>query len=479
MTLKDQQTAPKTPFTLHSPAGELHCLDVLRFLPGKRIVLRATLNDQNVIAKCFFGRRAARDRLRELRGIQGFQQANVATPELIAEGCADDKHFVITRELQGAISFDKYWQQPLTDDERRYYLTKIANTIGHLHTTGIEQKDFHLDNLLLLDKQLYLIDGGCVEVVNSPHSSAEAINNIALFQAVLFPKYDRFLADVWQAYSQAAPKLAESSTLTDFSRTVQKQRKWRERFVQKALRNCTRFRVEKSWHHFLAIDKALDTPALRALLNDPEQAIANGKVIKKGTTNTVAIVTLANGEQVLIKRFQSTKNIVHRYLRGLRESRARTCWLNGFLLEMLGIATPQPYALLEQRFGPLVTCSYVINRYHQPLQGSPPQAMDWFMRSPLPEGYEQIAEQIGELLGSLQRALIYHGDLKGNNILLVEGQPMLIDLDAMTSYQNRSKFREANKKDINRFAKNWVALPEAAAVFAPIIEKLNTNRDTL
>ena len=170
---------------------------------------------------------------------------------------------------------------------------------------------------------------------------------------------------------------------------------------------------------------------MRAVLANPEQAIADGNVIKKGSTNTVAIVTLSNGEQVLIKRFKSTKGFLHKYLRGLRTSRARQCWLNGFLLEMLGIATPQPYALLEKRCGPFTTPVTSFNRYHQA-----PQAMDWFMLSPLPEECTTDCSPNWRSAAGIAALLDPSWRSQGQQYSLVDGKPMLIDLDAMTSYKN-------------------------------------------
>ncbi len=467
--LKD---APATPFTLAIADGQLECSDILRFLPGKRLVLRAKLNGQAIIAKCFFGPQAKRDRQREVRGIHGFINAGIRTPDLITE--LDDSAFqlVITEELISAESFEQFWLQPLTNDQRRLWLINLGRMIAALHKSGVVQKDFHLDNLLLHNEQLYIIDGGCVEVVGQKLSQAAALKNLALFQAVLYPKYDKLLNDIWTAYSTAAPELAKQTSITEFSGLVQKQRKWREKFVHKALRNCTQFRVEKSWHHFLSVDKQLDNPALRAVLADPDRAIVEGKIIKFGRTNTVAVLTLGSGEKVLIKRFKSTKGFLHKYLRCLRPSRARGCWLNGHLLTMLGIATPRPYAMLEKRFGPLTTCSYIITAY-QPA----PHAMDWFTQSPLPGNYQSVVDKIDEMLTTLQRALVYHGDLKGNNILIVDGEPVLIDLDAMTSYKTPSEFLHANKKDINRFSRNWAGLPDSEEAFSPVISKLRNRLD--
>ena len=471
VTLLSRTEAPALPFLLTCQHGTLECQQLLRFLPGKRLVLRARLNGQMVIAKCFFGPSAKRDMLRELRGIEGFFRAGVNTPELIGSSSSQHIHVVITRELSPAISFERLWSGSLSEVERRFYLAKAGAVIGALHNAGVQQKDIHLDNLLLHKDDIYLIDGGGAEVSNSPLSSKKAINNLALFQAVLYPRFDCYISNVWCAYCQAAPKLANGVSLTAFSARVQQQRKWREKFVLKALRNCTRFRVEKSWRHFLSVDRKLDSEALQEVLADPEQAMADGEIIKRGRTNTLAVVSLSSGEQVLIKRFQSTKGFLHKYLRCLRPSRARRCWLNGFLLQMLGIDTPRPYAMLEKRFGPLTLCSYTINSF-EPV----PHAMAWFSQVPLPDRSQTVAKAISDILTTLQRSRVYHGDLKGNNFLIKDDQVLLIDLDSMTSHKNAAQFRRANRKDIDRFSRNWTNLPEAARLFRPTIKALQSKR---
>ena len=468
--------APITPFVLNSSLPDslhqLYCTDVLRFLPGKRLVLKARHEKRNVIIKCFFGSHADRDQQRELNGIHGFQRAKVNTPELITYSSSRDASVVVTAALEPMESFEDIWQQELTDTVRREWLVRISQIIGTLHNAGVQQADIHLDNMLVHNNELYLIDGGGAENTANGLSPKAALENLATFQAVLYPKFDCYLPDVWTSYKQTTPANCEQKSLNDFSDLVQQRRKWREKFVQKALRNCTQFRVEKSWQHFMSVDRELDTEALQEVFNNPDQAMNNGKVIKRGRTNTLSIVTLNNGEKVLIKRYKSTKGLFHKYLRCLRPSRARGCWINGTLLHMLGIKTPRPYAMLEQRFGPLVLCSYIINRFEPATH-----AMDWFSQSPLPENKDIIASKMGAMLSDLQRALIYHGDLKANNILIVNNEPSLIDLDSMKSYPSKKEFERKNRQDINRFSRNWINIPAALELFAPMINKLNKNWD--
>ncbi len=477
-SLSGRKDAPSVPFSLPlkliSETGasfteNLQCQAVLRFLPGKRLVVRALFQGQLVIAKCFFGPAASRDRQREIDGIAGFVRSGVQTPELISHHDTSHVSYVFTRCLEPVESFEQVWAKEQTDDQRKEWLTHIAGIMAQLHKANVRQDDIHLDNLLIHNDTLYLIDGGGAKLEDAL-SAKSAIENLALFQAVLFPEYDRFLETVWNAYHTVAPKLCKGTSLTELSLLVQEQRKWREKFVQKALRNCTRFRVKESFRHFLSVDRSYDTPALRAFLEDPDTAMGNGKPVKQGRTNTLAVVTLDDGVQVMVKRYKSTKGILHKYLRCLRESRARVSWINGFLLEMLGIATPQPYAMLEKRFGTLTTCSYIINAYEPALH-----ALDWFSQSPMPDNHKDVARRIELMLKALQRSLIFHSDLKATNILLKDGHPMLIDLDSMVSYKNPARFAQANKEDIRRFEKNWDNHPDAKILFAPVIKDLNAG----
>ncbi|WP_281646423.1 lipopolysaccharide kinase InaA family protein [Parendozoicomonas sp. Alg238-R29] len=464
--------APETPFLLSTSSGELTCESVLRFLPGKRLVVKAELNGRKVVTKCFYGEKAERDLKRELDGINGFINSGVNTPELVAHCSNPELSIAATACLEPVESFEQVWHKELSDEERKRWLTEIACILASMHKAGVCQHDIHLDNLLLHKDELFLIDGGGARVSKTLQPK-DALENLALFQAVLYPKYDKFIPDLWSTYDQKVPVFTQKFSLKNFSLLVQQKRKWRERFVQKSLRNCTQFRVSKSWHEFLSVNKSEDSPELQALLANPEPYIEAGTVLKRGKTNTVSIVTLDNGIQVFVKRYKSKKGFLHKYLRCLTRSRARISWLNGHLLDMLGVNTPTPLAMKENRFGPITTCSYIVTLF-QPS----PHLLEWFIQETLPENCKDVRDEVGDMLESLKRALIFHGDMKATNILLINGKPSLIDLDAMKSYKDPKKFRKVHKQDVKRFARNWENTPKAAALFESIIRRLYSDLDT-
>ncbi|MDH3644950.1 MAG: hypothetical protein OES38_22790, partial [Gammaproteobacteria bacterium] len=63
----------------------IQCLEVLRLLPGRRLVARARVGATQCVAKLFFGDGARRYYDRERRGLQRIKDCGVPTPELL--GC--------------------------------------------------------------------------------------------------------------------------------------------------------------------------------------------------------------------------------------------------------------------------------------------------------------------------------------------------------------------------------------------------------
>jgi serine/threonine-protein kinase RIO1 len=74
-------------------------------------------------------------------------------------------------------------------------------------------------------------------------------------------------------------------------------------------------------------------------------------------------------------------------------------------------------------------------------------------------------QQVVELLWQLAQCRISHGDMKGSNFILAAGEPVLIDLDAMQEHVSRLLFHSAQRRDVQRFMRNWDGCPEVAVMF--------------
>ena len=146
---------------------------------------------------------------------------------------------------------------------------------------------------------------------------------------------------------------------------------------------------------------------------------------------------------------------MHALSRSWRPSRAWHSWLEGHRLNFLGIATPRPLALVEQRAGPLRGKAWLISEYCD--------GASLAERYPDPDTAPPAAEldALGALLRQLVAARISHGDLKATNLLWCDGTPHLIDLDAMRQHAGEAAFRRAWEKDCARFLRNW---PQGSAL---------------
>jgi tRNA A-37 threonylcarbamoyl transferase component Bud32 len=216
-------------------------------------------------------------------------------------------------------------------------------------------------------------------------------------------------------------------------------------------------------------DPAYNSPALKALLENPDQAIAASQMplLKNDATTTLGIVSI-DGRLLAIKRY-NIKGFWHAVKRSIRPSRAAICWEHGQTLLSAGISTPHPVAMIEKRFGFFRSTAYFINEY---VQGAV-NVGDYFGNptEPLDTVKIAVAERIAQIFKQFAEKGIAHGDLKTDNILIVNHQPILLDLDSMRLYPNRGwYFQREHKKDIQRFLKDWVRFPVLKRLFQQLLK---------
>ena len=141
---------------------------------------------------------------------------------------------------------------------------------------------------------------------------------------------------------------------------------------------------------------------------------------------------------------------MHWLKRFWRPSRAWHSWVEAHRLELLGIATPQPLAMIERRRLGLRARSYLITDY---VDGQDIIACFAPYVDGAPPEHELLA--LEQLLAALIRERISHGDLKGTNVLWLDGSWSLIDLDALQQHHDHARFRQAFAKDRERLLRNW------------------------
>jgi tRNA A-37 threonylcarbamoyl transferase component Bud32 len=218
------------------------------------------------------------------------------------------------------------------------------------------------------------------------------------------------------------------------------------------------------------------------VLENPEHLMtepANVR-LKSGNTCTVSL-TEVSGQKVVVKRY-NIKNFWHGLNRAWRPSRAAKAWSNAFRLNIDGIATAAPVALLERRWGMLRREAYFLAEYVDA-----PDIAEWMAAAPA-EQRLPVAMATARLLHKMQRLQLAHGDLKATNIKIVEGKPVLIDLDSLREHRCAWLFGKRHARDLRRLLKNWqhdAAMQQTiaqalVAVYGndPVLERADINRKT-
>lgn len=455
--LADAGRTPTLPLAFELAGESLRVECLLRVLPGQRYVGLAQWHGRSVLAKLLVGGKAERHYQRELAGARLLAEQGLSTPALLAEGfAAGQGGWLLFDYLQDAESLWSAWraveQQALLSAAQQAVLAEALTMIAQMHVKGLWQADLHLDNLLRHAGRLYVIDGGGVqaEVPGQPLSRQKVLENLGVFFAQLPAELEPFTEELLIHYLLANGEHA--LPLEALQAEVAKVRRWRLRdYLKKAGRDCSLF-AAKVGAFGLRVVRREQESQLQPLLADLDRQAEAGHIYKTGGAATVARVEVA-GRPLVVKRY-NIKNLAHWCKRFWRPSRAWHSWCEAHRLQMLGIATPQPLAVVERRWcwlrGPayLITeyCGGqdIIARFQGYLQASPPES-------------ELIA--LDRLFAALLRERISHGDFKGHNLFWDEGRGTwsLIDLDAMQQHRSARSFARAYARDRARFLRNWPA----------------------
>lgn len=440
---------PALPFQVALADGRrLTMLRLLRVLPGKRLVGEADLDGRRVLAKLFIGRRGEGHWRKERAGLAALAAAGIATPPLVAAtAMADGGYALMTDFLTPAESLAETMAR-LPPGAPAAGLAPALTVVGRLHAAGLVQDDLHLGNFLLYDGRLLVVDGGAVRPVCPGQSlpPADACANLAILLAQLPDEWDRRLGELLPIYGAAARTAPPA--LPALQAAIERVRAWRlDDFLAKTVRECTLFAVEHDATRFSAVRRD-EAATLAPWLASPDLALEAATVFKDGGTTTVARLVV-DGRSLLIKRY-NLKSLSHAFGRLWRPSRAWHSWREAHRLRFLGIATPAPLALIEERVGPLRRRAWLISEFC-----GGPNLLHHLSPDEVPPAAEATA--MVALFESLYRRHISHGDLKATNLLWEAEQVVLIDLDAVVQHRSAAAHARAWRRDRARLLRNWPA----------------------
>lgn len=434
------------PFELKINKATYHCTQILRLLPGKRLVVRAQdTNGQQLVIKIFVKKKKGeRELVREKRGYQLAKQVGVNVPELIFASKNEPKYCAIAYQyLENAKPFSNTIETLTEHGNELLYITAV------LHNFGVVHNDFHLENILIEEENLYLIDLASIsnKQNNKSLDKHTSLANLAVLVVQFRPKEQQILINQLQRYYQERNWQFEEEEKIKFDIYVDKA--WQKRKINhlhKCFRNCTMTVYKKTFSQQYGFCRSFFEKIDENFIKDIDKLVSNGQILKAGNSATVTQVNYA-GKKLVIKRY-NIKSIWHFLNRCYRPSRAAISWRNGILLQLLGIATPNPLGFIENRCGWFRKTAYLV------CEQSDGQEMSSVFKERMPT--ENELAQLKDIFGTLKKYRISHGDLKATNFLIKKkGEVQLIDLDAMYEHNNNERFQRSLAEDKYRFVANW------------------------
>jgi tRNA A-37 threonylcarbamoyl transferase component Bud32 len=198
---------------------------------------------------------------------------------------------------------------------------------------------------------------------------------------------------------------------------------------------------------------------LAKLCGNPDHAFPDGEIVlKDDATTTVRRLKIDLGD-IVVKRY-NTKNFWHMIRRNFQKSRAENCHRMAGEFRQKGIVVPETLAVIKNCVGPFSGPSWYVSR-HQESE----LLLDYLDHENWRERLNQVASQVMELFTVMVRNSLSHGDMKATNLLVDNGDLVVIDLDAARRHRIHYLHRIALHKDRIRFLKNWSNRPELAAEF--------------
>ncbi len=462
------------PFHLKLTDSEeaLSCKEIVRIIPGKRLVAFGNLGAKPVVAKLFYEPyHAARKAKQDAFGVEALMAANIPTPKLLYKGTAQNKrvYVLLFERIWDAKDLDAIWHKKTHPEEYAHLMHAVTIELATQHVMGILQRDLHLKNFLVTGNQIYTLDGGEIEKFNYPLPKEESLDNLGLFFSQLGVGVEQLEEKLFQIYVQSRGWIVTKYDSLKLAAAITKWSKQRwEDYSKKIMRDCSAFSRVQTRNRVMMYDNQYESTALLELLKNPDKAFSQleTKMLKEGRSSTVAKI-IVDGRVLVIKRY-NIKNPWHWLRRCLRATRAAMNWRLAQHLQWAGIPTAKPVAFVEKHFFGLRGKSYFLMEF---VDGE--HAGHYFTMHGVEDTYFlPVAEQVVGLFESLAYLQLTHGDLKVTNILIENQRPILIDLDGMLEHTTTSGFKRAFRKEMDRFMKNWYDKEAVAEIFERLVKQM-------
>ena len=447
--------------------SQLHILQIVRILNGKRLVCRADWCGQTVFAKLFFGEQSAKYAARDAAGIRYLSQANINTPKSLwqgkclwqgqsqaNQGANPQVDVLIYEAIANAQNAEEIW--PTLHLTQRLNLAKnLVVEVAKHHSASLLQVDLHLKNFLIADHIIYTLDGDGIRPLSRLFRKSQTQRNLATLFSKMDVLDDDWMGKLYKTYCQhvgIAYSPFDEAEIWSLTQKIRRQTA-SDYADKKVFRQCTDVTILcKDSLRQNGFFKAISSDFLHHdFLQSFEQIntyFIKENLLKNGSTCTVALAQI-NNQKIVIKRY-NIKNFWHGVSRALRQSRAAVSWANAHRLKLLNIATAKPVALIQHRKYGLKGKTYFLAEYIDA-----PDVAQYFAQTQNKTQRADAVKNIVTLFYKLCLLKISHGDMKATNIKIQGTQPVLIDLDSMRQHQWDYFAQKSHVRDLQRFMQNW------------------------
>ncbi|MFT7618158.1 MAG: tRNA A-37 threonylcarbamoyl transferase component Bud32 [Planctomycetota bacterium] len=266
---------------------------VMREIEDRRFSGRGSWRHQEVFFKIYVAvERAERHVQREKFGSKALIERNIPTAEVIYEAdiyggeLPKGAKCLLFRWIDGAENLDRALHGVISETRALSLLRSLATTVGHLHGTGLIQKDLHFGNFAVVENTIYTFDPGSIEVKGKPVPRGAALENLALFFAQMDPVYvnTTTMSLFLDSYIDSRGEEKERPESDKLWKRIVKERKRRmDRFLDKMLRPCRLVTVHKLTSGKKALfDRGSDQGALLDLVDsiDKKDVIVDGTTVQ-------------------------------------------------------------------------------------------------------------------------------------------------------------------------------------------------------
>lgn len=406
----------------------------LRVLDHRRIVLSGMWNGKRVVVKFFTKQREYE---RERQGLDALAPLQKNIPLFV--GAHHRMFSCIYPYLSG--------QAPTE------LTIGLLQTIATLHNHGLIHTDPHLDNFRTHQDNIYVLDPASIQ-----HASSQDKMWINLAQLYAqWPAYqDEVHLSLLPEYIAARGISWNDNLRTLFVKKLIRAREYRlKKWMSKICRNATEFYEKSRYYVRIYAKRSFANVYAQTLMRFPESYFQEKSIyLKQGRSNTVVRATIGT-ESVVIKRY-NIKSWLHAVKNVVRGSKARRAWKNTHLCLWLGVRTPKPLAMIEERFFYIPWRSYLVTHY---VDGISLDKID--MSSLSAEEVERIKQAVERVFKIFKAAQCYHGDLKLSNWIWDGKEMQLIDLDSLQYIKDKEKFLIYHAKDVERYHSAVITVPKA------------------